>query len=439
MGETIEPVMRNAAGPVMIISSDGHAVARMPDYREYLPAGQRDDFDEFLKTYAKDGSRSSDSKSLANRLDKEEVERWIKEVEEPGRLEGQGDPHKRLRELDREGIAAEVLFPDFGLAFELYSPFIAALTGFERTPGQVEAANTAHNRWLADFCSVAPERFAGLAVLTLDDIEASVKEIRWAREAGLKGIVLPKFSDDRPVFHERFEPVWAVLEELDFPVAVHTSISSITNVLPVGTLKAAPHPSISFPVISALTFFQTQQLLTHLIWGGVLERHPRLRVVMTETGTGWIVSALKGLDYSWEQSYLRRDVRELVPRRPSEYYQRQVYMGSSIFSRAEAEARDEVGIGKILIGMDYPHHEGTWAAGPGTLRYLQATLGAAGVPAPEARLMLGENAAGVYGLDVAALAPTVARMGWSIDEILAVPDADYFPRGDVNKPLATAL
>jgi hypothetical protein len=67
-------------------------------------------------------------------------------------------------------------------------------------------------------------------------------------------------------------------------------------------------------------------------------------------------------------------------------------MGSSLFSRAEAEAREAIGVDKILIGADYPHHEGTWGVGPGTTEYLQATLGAVGVPASDARLMLGENA-----------------------------------------------
>jgi predicted TIM-barrel fold metal-dependent hydrolase len=145
------------------------------------------------------------------------------------------------------------------------------------------------------------------------------------------------------------------------------------------------------------------------------------------------------MDYSWEGSYLRLDVREIVKHRPSEYYERQVHMGSSLFSLAEAQARHEIGVHKICIGADYPHHEGTWAAGPGTIHYLRATLGAAGVPEDEARLMLGENARRLWQLDEAALAPIVDRIGLDLDDVLTPPDDDFYPRGDVRKPLATAF
>jgi predicted TIM-barrel fold metal-dependent hydrolase len=175
-----------------------------------------------------------------------------------------------------------------------------------------------------------------------------------------------------------------------------------------------------------------------MIWGGVLERHPKLQVVLTEQGTGWIVSALRGMDYSWEHSYLRRDVRTVVKRKPSEYYRRQVHMGSSLFSRAEAEARFDIGVDKINLGMDYPHHEGMWASGPGTLEYLRATLGAAGVSADDARRMLGDNAVRLWGFDRNTLGPVAERIGPSMQTILTAPQDDHYPRGDVHKPLATA-
>ena len=255
-----------------------------------------------------------------------------------------------------------MIFPDFGLPFDLHPPLVAAIVGYHRTPEQIEAANRAYNRLLVDFCSTASDRLAGLAVLSFADPEATVTEIRWAKEAGLKGIVLPAMDEDAPVFDQRFEP-----------------------------------------------------------------------------GTGWVVSALRGMDYSWQQSYMRRDVREIVKHTPSFYYERQVHMGSSLFSRAEVAAREAIGVDKILIGADYPHHEGTWGAGPGTTEYLQATLGALGVPASDARQMLGENAIDVFHFDRAALRKVADEIGTDIGRILTPPTEEYFPRGDVHKPLATAF
>ena len=423
----------------LIISSDGHAVAHMADYRPYLPSGYHEEFDAFCAVHEREGSRTIDPKSLSQRIDPELVDQWVKAVIEPGRTAGQSDPEQRLKELDHEGIAGEIIFPDFGLPFELYPPLIAALRGYTVSPDKVEAANQAHNRWLADFCAAAPERLAGLGVASFVDVDATVEELRWAKAAGLAGIVLPAVDENVPFFHPRYEPIWTTLEELEMPVATHTAISSITRHMATGTLTSVPHPACAIPIMTAQAFFFTQQILTHLIWGGVLERHPNLHVVLTEQGSGWVISALRGMDYSWESSYLRRDVREVVRRKPSEYFARQVHMGSSLFSLAEAHARHDIGVDKICIGMDYPHHEGTWGSGPGTVYYLQATLGAGGVTPEEARKMLGRNAADLWGFDTAALRPVVERIGIPLDEILTPPRENHFPRGDVHKPLATAF
>ena len=77
-----------------------------------------------------------------------------------------------------------------------------------------------------------------------------------------------------------------------------------------GTLMAAPHPACAVPMMTAQAFFSTQQILTHLIWGGTFERFPGLQLVMTEQGSGWVISALASMDYTYEKSYLRRDVRD---------------------------------------------------------------------------------------------------------------------------------
>jgi predicted TIM-barrel fold metal-dependent hydrolase len=172
-----------------------------------------------------------------------------------------------------------------------------------------------------------------------------------------------------------------------------------------------------------------------MIWGGVFERHPNLELVMTEQGSGWIVGALENMDYSYEGSYLRRDVREVVCLKPSEYYRRQCHLGSSLFSKAEAEARHAIGVDKMMIGADYPHHEGTWGAGPGTLEWLRATVGAVGVPAVEARMMLGQNALELWNFDRVAVRARADLIGPKLQEVLTPPTQEWFPLGDVHKPL----
>ena len=102
-------------------------------------------------------------------------------------------------------------------------------------------------------------------------------------------------------------------------------------------------------------------------------------------------------------------------------------------ARAEIAARHDIGLDKMMIGMDYPHHEGT--IGLGTRNYLRATFGAERVPEHEARTMLGKTAARVFGFDMDKVRAAAREVGPLPDEVLTPPEEDLYPRGDVHKPL----
>jgi hypothetical protein len=164
---------------LMVISSDGHATARMGDYESYLDPGFREEFRAFCVTYRERGSHTFEERALSQRLDPYLVDEWRETVIDAGRLEGNFDPEARVRELDTEGIAAEVLFPDFGLPFELYSPLLAAQLGEPmRDEAHVVAGNDAYNRWLVDFTSDHRERFATMASISFTDPERAGQDIR---------------------------------------------------------------------------------------------------------------------------------------------------------------------------------------------------------------------------------------------------------------------
>jgi predicted TIM-barrel fold metal-dependent hydrolase len=238
------------------------------------------------------------------------------------------------------------------------------------------------------------------------------------------------FSPDRPLYHPDFEPIWNTIADLEMVVTNHSGFTGTSDV-PIET-PGAPHPGCSQRIFAPDFYFICRNVLSHLIWGGVLERHPTIRVAFTEQGSGWVPQVLRDMDYSYDGSYARTDVREVIRSMPSEYFQRQCYLGSSIFSRAEIEARHAIGINKMMLGMDYPHHEGTIVQS--TRAYLRATLGAARVPVSEARLLLGETAATVYGFDLERLTRIAAGVNLRSDEILTPPEVDLFPRGDVHRP-----
>jgi predicted TIM-barrel fold metal-dependent hydrolase len=149
--------------------------------------------------------------------------------------------------------------------------------------------------------------------------------------------------------------------------------------------------------------------LGFLIWGGVFERHPRLRVAITEGTSIWVPEYLALLDQRYSETHYSQklgDYRSHLHSKPSEYFHRQVFLGASCMPRREAELRSAIGIGNLMWGSDYPHPEGSW---PYTRQQMVETFH--GLPEVEVAAMLGGNAARCYGYDVEKLAPIVARVG----------------------------
>jgi predicted TIM-barrel fold metal-dependent hydrolase len=420
---------------IMVISSDGHATARMDDYAPYLDQEFRDEFRDFCGVYRERGTHTFEERALSQRLDPYLMDEWRENVIDAGRLDGNWDPRRRLVEQEREGVVAEVLFPDFGLPFELYSPILASQLGYSRDQAHVDAGNRAYNRWLADFVAETPERFAPMASISFHDVAAAQKEISQVASMGFRGVMIPMFSEEMPLYVREFDPIWSQLEDLGLLANSHVAISGTTDRI-VAPKSPPPHQVCYGPLFVAQVEFQCRQVLDHLIWGGVLERHPNLTVIFTEQGSGWLPAKLAGMDYSYEGSYLRRDVREVIRHKPSDYFSRQCYIGASLLTRAEIGIRDAIGVDKMMIGVDYPHHEGTWNGG--TQDYIQATLGANEVSVAEARRILGQTAAAVFGFDVDALTPIANRVGPRPEDVLTPPLEDKFPRGDVHKPLGGA-
>ncbi len=392
--------------PYTLISSDCHAAPPMKDYRAFVEPRFRDDFDRWLEQTEKKAAAERRKRIGGNLFDED----YMKEAMESepiasGGMEGAWDHARRVRELDADGVAGEVIFPnglpliDFGVDAEL----------------QLEGART-YNRWLAELCSMAPERRAGIANFTLHDIDESVAEIRRARASGLEGVLLPPVWDGHPKIpyynHPRYEPLWNVCEELDLPVHTHGG----------GGMPAYGELPGSLGVYLTEVTFYAHRPFWFMLWGGVFERHPRLKFVLTEQTVDWIPDTLEFMDYLYAGP-LFAQLRKELSLKPSEYYTRQCWAGASFMTRKECERRASIGVDKIMFGTDYPHAEGTW---PDTAVRLRHTFG--GLPEQEVRPMLGLNAAHVYGFDLDKLDAIAAKIGPQVDDLLGGPTAEDLAR-----------
>ena len=380
----------------LVISSDCHAGLRPEEYRAYLDAKYRDAFDVALPIQIQ-MTREAAKKFLVDDINTD----WRK-GRELG-LAGAWDHDARVRVLDDDGVAAEVIFPD-GITEMNMPPFGAGL-GLP-TDGIVPelqwAGARAHNRWLAEFCQMAPERRAGVAIVpVLWDIETALAEIRWAKANGLRGILIPSRWGKLDAYHHpKYEPVWALCEDLGLVIHVHSGAAPMEDY--------AEHVGMMGIYVTEVIWW-TVRPLWFLIWAGVFERHPALRYAITESTTVWVPEALQLMDQRYGETHFSAklgDYRSHLKRKPSEYFRRNVFLGASCMPRREVELRHEIGIDNIMWGTDYPHPEGSW---PVTRE--QQLESFHGVPEAELEAMLGGNAARVYGFDAEKLAPLVARIG----------------------------
>ncbi len=283
-----------------------------------------------------------------------------------------GDPHLRIREMEKDGVDAEIIFGILGVASRVQDH---------------EAANEMlriYNDWLRDFCSHYPDRQIGLACLPYGDIGAAVKEIHRVAKLGLKGLELSCSWDMEPMWHPVWEPLWKAVSEVQLPLHFHTFPST-----PRSVREQAPQSSRRAAQFTGVAGFQMNliNIIAAIIGAGVLERYPNLRVGFGESGIGSIPYALDRMDFEFEDRF-----RDLMKLKPSEYWRRQC-RATFQFDRIGPKLIDEMGVETLMWGSDYPHPDGVW---PESTKYIEEQF--AGLSPEVVHKITCENAGKFYGL-----------------------------------------
>ena len=290
------------------------------------------------------------------------------------------DPHLRVRDMERDGVDAEVLYGILGAATRL---------------GDHEAANEMfriYNDWLADFCSHYPDRHIGLACLPYGDVGAAVAELRRVAQTGrIRGVELSCSWDMEPMWHPCWEPLWQAVHEVDLPLHFQTFPAIDPNLL-LNAPKEARRPAF-FTVVSGFQM-NLVNIVAAIIGAGVLERYPNVRVAFGESGIGWIPYALDRMDFEWEDRF--RDLG--LTMKPSDYWRRQC-RATFQFDRIGAGLVDEMGIESLMWGSDYPHGDGVW---PESDRYIAEQFAA--LPEADVHRLTCANAHEFYRLPGQAVA-----------------------------------
>jgi predicted TIM-barrel fold metal-dependent hydrolase len=380
--------------PLVIVSADCHIGPRLvEDLRPHCPRELLSAFDAYLA----DSGRSKGRYVEHDASQDEELSPWRNQW-----AAGHHDPAARRRDMDAEGIAAEVIF--HGSQNDQPIPFQTSMLGAPDDPDLYAAGIRIYNTWLAETCAAAPDRHVGLAHLPMWDIDLAAEELRWAADAGLRGVNFPAPRPWlRPYNDRAWEPFWTAAEECRMPLSTHSG---------------AGDPAVfQGPELIALMSLESGGWFSRrsahlLIFGGVFERHPDLKLVLTEQPGQWWPYLVNELDSVHIATASEGPLRRQVPRRPSEYLHDNVFIGASFLSRAEAQGavRDRY-VDRIMWGSDYPHMESTWQVGSTSYSRLSLRFSLAGLEEPTVRAIVGETAAKVYGLDLAALRKVAAAIG----------------------------
>jgi predicted TIM-barrel fold metal-dependent hydrolase len=431
------PVGGDAGGAYVVVSADTHASPDDLDhFLAYVDPGDRDLVASFgdlssvaIPMFGGDDPGSVDDadpvRAVAARrlagmgVDTDAAAEWLGHYSADWVIPGDGEG-RRLAVLEEQGIHAEVTLPGPVLAGGI-SPAMYlgghTATGLEA----VWPALHAYNRWLADFCSAAPGRRAGCVPIDLHDIPRAVEELAWAREHGLfGGVMLPAMSvgSKLPGYADPYyDPFWSACEDYGMVVTLHTGASgSATDTKYLYDAEHGRHLGL-FEV-----FVFTRRPLWFMIFGGVFDRHPRLRVAITENGAQWVPSLIRDME-SFFDTHGGAPIRRSLRFRPGEYLQRNVWIGGSLMKRAEAEMRHEIGITRLMWGADYPHLEG---AAPIHREVLRHVFG--GMPETDLRRILGQNAVELWGFDEALLQSVADRVGPAVSDLAEPLSVEDLPR-----------
>lgn len=290
---------------------------------------------------------------------------------------GASDPHLRVIDQDTDGVGADIIFPNYGMA-------LFALDDVETQ----QVAMRLYNDWIADFCKVAPKRLFGVACISVYDIDAAVVEMHRALDMGLVGIMVWQVPDPRlPFSSDHYEKLWAAAAEAKTPV--HTHILTGHSYMKDPSWPTTPiHQRIKNSVNRKQ--YDTMNGLYDLIFSGVFDRHPDLRLVLAESEVGWAPYILQQWDYYHERFFKEAT----IVRKPSEIFDEHVYC-TFLEDFAGTRHLGWWGQHNCMWSNDYPHFNMTF---PNSRANVVRHIGDLPYDA-QVKLVRG-NALSLYGLDV---------------------------------------
>ncbi len=302
------------------------------------------------------------------------------------------DAKARLEHMDREGIYAQVLYPNLG-GFGS-----ANFLSLEEPELMLECVR-AYNDWLIDWCSADPKRLLPIMATPFWDLDAAVAEIQRCAKTGHKGVLFgsqPDTFGQPSLVNRHWDPLWAAAQDVDLPISFHIGSGDNSGLLSGGDgLGVRTHMAR----VCTQLFMENSNCIADVIFSGICHRFPKLNLVSVESGASWVIFAVEAFDWQWKNNGVTSEHPE-YDLLPSEYFMRQIY-ACFWFEEQGVQRALELYPENLLYETDFPHPT-SMSPGPASsadppAQYAERVLG--GMSEPIIRNVLHDNAARVYHLD----------------------------------------
>ncbi len=285
---------------------------------------------------------------------------------------GGWDPEARMADQDRDGVAAEVIYPTVGMILCNHRDFDYKKACFD-----------AYNLWIAEYCDAHPDRLIGTGQTAMRSVEEGIADLRKMKELGLKGVMMPGNPAVEDYDSEVYAPFYEAAVDLQMPLSFHILTSSQDNFQTRG-----PKLNSFLSIIRGC-----QDIMGTFILGGVFERHPKLKVVCVEADAGWVPHYMYRMDHAYDRHRYWLPAGTLS-RKPSEYFRENIY---TTFQDdwVAFKVKDLCNIRRLMWANDFPHSDSTW---PNSQEILKKHTGS--MSEAEKTLILHDNVAELYHLAI---------------------------------------
>lgn len=365
-----------------VISADSHVCEPPGCFVDHIDAAYRDRAPRMVRdeklgdVFRIEGSKQAVPLSLASGAGKKPEELSAKGAVFEKLHRGGWDPEARIGDQDRDGIAAEVIYPSVGME-------LCNIPDLDLK----HACMRAYNRWLAEFCAPYPARLIGLgqaAVRTPDD---GISELREIKAMGFRGVMLPGMPGTEDYNDPSYGEFFDAIVDLELVPSFHILTSG----------EQLTQPYRGSRINSFMSIVRgNQDLMSMFVFDGIFTRHPKLRIVSVEADGGWIPHYMYRMDHAYARHRHWMRGREL-DRSPSELFREHIYFTFQDDYTA-FQFKDYVNIERMMWANDFPHSDSTW---PWSQALLEKHL--AHMSEEERNLIVHDNVAALYRLDTSSL------------------------------------